>query len=434
MNTYDTVDVFGVRSTLIKTYLEREAVDKKFLSALESGNEVIVYGASKQGKTSLILRHLQEDQYIKVECSPQTVPVDVYKSVLRQIGVTFIESESTDSGSEQSLNHGGSFRVKVPFLGEADMRLDESSSSSATEGRVESHIEYNLALAQDVSELLRANNFDKFIVLENFHYLSHEVQQALAYDLRIFQDQHYIFVVLGIWREANRLVQFNGDLLDRVTEVAVEPWEISDFEKVIEIGEKLLNVDFSEVRESLMSDSFDSIGVVQEICKHCCMLSDVTQTADSAVVITSNILGMAQEYKANEYGVRHIRNFESFVDVRVRVSVQSGKPSLAYPYFFIRLLLTHEFSEIQQGLSRTTLLNAIREIHHRPEDVRSSDLGKFLHNLTQHQISKGIQPPFVDYDRGGKVLKIIDSSLYFFLKNCNREEILDDLPNPIEDI
>ena len=85
-------------------------------------------------------------------------------------------------------------------------------------------------------------------------------------------------------------------------------------------------------------------------------------------------------------------------------------------------------------MTRGYLLEGIRNIHHRPDDVRSSDLGQFLHNLTQHQIGKGIQPPFVDYDRGGKVLKIIDSSLYFFLKHCNREEIAEDIPNPVEEI
>lgn len=124
----------------------------------------------------------------------------------------------------------------------------------------------------------------------------------------------------------------------------------------------------------------------------------------------------------------------SFVDVRVRKSAQSGKPSLAYPYYFVKLLLTQDFDDIQKGLTRGRLLEEIRKIHHRPEDVRSSDLGQFLHNLTQHQIAKRIQPPFVDYDRGGKVLKIIDSSLYFFLRHCDREEILADIPNPIEEI
>ena len=106
---------------------------------------------------------------------------------------------------------------------------------------------------------------------------------------------------------------------------------------------------------------------------------------------------------------------------------------MAFPYYFIRLLLTQDFEDIQKGLSRTTLLEEIRKIHHRPDDVRSGDLGQFLHNITQHQISKKIQPPFVDYDRAGKLMKIIDASLYFFLKHCDGEEILDDIPNPVEE-
>ena len=228
------------------------------------------------------------------------------------------------------------------------------------------------------------------------------------------------------------MVQFNGDLLDRVTEVPVEPWEQDDFLRVIEKGEKLLNVDFSTVKNQVVEESFNSVGVVQEICKLCCLEAGVTSTSPDTVHITNGHFEVSKRKKAEEYGVRHIRNFESFVDVRVRISAQSGKPSLAYPYYFIRLLLTHDFDEIHNGLSRSQLLEEIRKIHHRPNDVRSSDLGQFLHNITQHQITKRIQPPFVDYDRGGKTLKIIDSSLYFFLKHCDRAAILADIPNPVE--
>jgi hypothetical protein len=195
----------------------------------------------------------------------------------------------------------------------------------------------------------------------------------------------------------------------------------------------LLNVDFSVVKNQLIRDSFDSVGVVQEICKHCCQNAGVNSTAPNTVIISQENLDLALKTKAEEYGVRHVRNFEAFVDIARRTSNQSGKPSLAFPYYFIRLLLTQNFNNIEKGLSRAVLLEEIRKIHHRANDVRSGDLGKFLHNLTEHQIAKKIQPPFVDYDRGGKVLKIIDSSLYFFLKHCNRAEILDDIPNPIDD-
>jgi hypothetical protein len=431
---YKTTDVFGVRSTLIKSYTERETVDEKFKSALSSGNEIVIYGSSKQGKTSLLLKHLDLNNYVKVECSPQTTTIDIYKSVLRQLGITFIESETIESTCEKGFKVGGGFKVKVPFIGETGINPEMSNQSGNTREQNTTHVEYNLALAQDVSELLRARKFKKFIILENFHYLPNEIQETLAYDLRIFQDYGFIFIILGIWREANRLVQFNGDLLDRVTEVPVEPWDRDDFLKVIEKGEKLLNVDFSIVKDQVVEESFNSVGVVQEICKLCCLEAGLKSTSSDTVHITNQHFEVSKRKKAEDYGVRHIRNFESFADVRVRISAQSGKPSLAYPYYFIRLLLTHDFDEIHNGLSRSQLLEEIRKIHHRTSDVRSSDLGQFLHNITQHQIAKRIQPPFVDYDRGGKTLKIIDSSLYFFLKHCDRAAILVDIPNPVEGV
>src|SRR5690606_111208 len=124
---------------------------------------------------------------------------------------------------------------------------------------------------------------------------------------------------------------------------------------------------------------------------------------------------------------------ESFVDITRKTSNQSGKLSLAFPYYFIRLLLQTDFENIEAGLLRSRLLEDIRKMHHRPDDVRSGDLGAFLHNITQHQANKMINPPFVDYDRGGKIMKIIDSSLYFFLRHCDRKQILEDLPNPLSD-
>lgn len=430
---YRTSDVFGVRSLLIESYIERPSVDELFSSALSEKNQVIVYGSSKQGKTSLTLKHLSPEDYVKVECSPQTQTIDIYRSILRQSNITYFESNTQGISFEISSNVSSGVKVKVPFLGEANLGAGVADKELKTDTSKELYIEYNLELAQDVSELLKKKKINKFIVLENFHYLSLEVQERLAFDLRVFQDLGIIFIVLGIWREANRLIQFNGDLLDRVTEVPVEPWTDEDFKKVIEKGSKLLNVNFSRVTDALIKSTFDSVGVLQELCKQCCIAAGVTATCDSETFIEQTHLDTALRIKASEYGGRHIRNFESFVDITRKTSNQSGKPSLAFPYYFINLLLTTDLTNIENGLSRSSLLVGIRKIHHRPDDVRSGDLGAFLHNITQHQINKSIQPPFVDYDRGSKLLKIIDSSLYFFLRYCDREEVLADIPHPVTD-
>jgi hypothetical protein len=59
--------------------------------------------------------------------------------------------------------------------------------------------------------------------LENFHYLPESVQKCFAFDFRAFQELGVRFIILGVWRERNRLLQFNDDLLDGVQEIPVEP-------------------------------------------------------------------------------------------------------------------------------------------------------------------------------------------------------------------
>ena len=57
-------------------------------------------------------------------------------------------------------------------------------------------------------------------------------------------------------------------------------------------------------------------------------------------------------------------------------------------------------------------------------------MGYFLKNLVSSQISKGISPPVFDYDNSTNSIKIIDSTFYFFIKNCDREEVVENLSIP----
>ena len=288
-------------------------------------------------------------------------------------------------------------------------------------------VEYNLALAQDISELLISLEFSKRIILENFHYLQEDVQQQLAFDLRIFEDYDILFIILGIWRERNRLSQYNGDLVDRVIEIPVEPWKADDLKKIVNTGLPLLNVSFENVVDKIMSSCFDSVGVFQEICKESCYTAGVHETSETLIHIDHNNIDDAIKKKLEDYSSRHIRCLESFIE---QVAKSSNEVPLYIPYYFIKVLLNEPFDEINKGLKRKYLHEKIKEIHHRPDDVRASDMGYFLKTLVQNQLKKKISPPIFDYDLSTRSVKIIDSTFYFFLKNYNRQEILDELSIP----
>lgn len=423
-----TNQVYGVSNELIDTYIERTNVDELFLKGLEKNKHIVIYGASKQGKTSLTNKHLSEADYIKVNCSPNQTTLDLYNSVVRQLNIEILDAVEITNTVGGEVKVGLKAKIRIPFFGSGEAETEASASLDKETGRKYSVVEYNLALAQDLSELLRSIKFNKRIILENFHYLADEIQKQLSIDLRIFEDYNILFIILGIWREKNRLIQFNGDLVDRLIEVPVEPWEREDLHQIIEAGSPILNVDFNNVVDFLVDSCFDSVGVFQEICKESCYAAGVNQTSDKLIEITQQNVEAAIQKKMKDYSSRHIRCVESFIEQKAK---SSDEVPLYIPYYFIRILMNEDFSEITQGLKRKTIQEKIKELHHRPDSVRASDMGYFLKTLVSSQISKGISPPIFDFDYSTNTVKVIDSTFYFFLKNCDREEVVENLTVPI---
>jgi hypothetical protein len=103
------------------------------------------------------------------------------------------------------------------------------ASRTTTEATGSRFIEFDPASATDVVRVLEEGGFDRFIVLEDFHYLDPDVQRALASDLKTFFERSSIsFIIVGVWLEANRLVVYNGDLAGRITSIPADTWDADE--------------------------------------------------------------------------------------------------------------------------------------------------------------------------------------------------------------
>ncbi|HRO65958.1 MAG TPA: hypothetical protein PL182_00185 [Pseudobdellovibrionaceae bacterium] len=430
-----TVDeVFGVSKSPVLSYIEREAVDGFFRDALRTDKQVIVYGSSKQGKTALVEKHAPYENNIVVRCTPSSGIGDIYRAILREHGIEIVTEKEKSNSSEASLSVGAKFKAMIPLFGGGEANTSGQIKGGSGEKNQIQTIEFNLELPQDISELLKKVGSSKLIILENFHYLNNDLQTRLSFDLRTFQELGIRFVVLGVWREKNRLAQFNGDLLDRMTEVPVEPWSREDFEKVISKGCTELNVSFSEaVKQKIIENAFDSIGVVQELLKLTCKRAGVVDTASQTITISDvNCVVSAINDKVEDYSARHLRALESIAEGRKANKPKGDYTPLYLPYYVVRCFLNFDFEDVLKGIRRERLEAAIKEIHHRPDEVRPSDMSNLLHNFAILQSEKSIVPPIFDYDQGSRTMRVVDSTFYFFLRNANRREIGESLINPLE--
>ncbi|WP_251477445.1 hypothetical protein [Stenotrophomonas lactitubi] len=426
--------VFGVSADPVLSYIVRDNIDGLFTAVLKEDKHVVVYGASKQGKTALVSRYLPYDQNVVVRLSPNTNVEDIYSSILRQSGVEIETGTVEEKTSETSATLGIKAKATIWFFGEGEANASGGLKAGDKSQKTSKTIPFNLALAQDIAELLKAVNFKKKIVLENFHYLAEEKQRQLSFDLRSFQEMGIIFVVLGVWRQKDKLRIYCPDLTDRVVDVAVEPWTEGEFRKVAAEGAKCLNIDFApEVIQRCIENSFGSVGVFQELLKHTCMAAGVSERTFLAQNIADVASAqMAVKEKADQYGATHQQALELISSGNVTHSKEKEKTPLHLPYYLVCAILEMGYAGLEHGISRSDITDKMKQHHHRKDDVRASDMSNLLHNLSTLQHKKGINPPLIDYDIGKRQLYAIDSTFFFFLRNCDLGLVKDELPSPID--
>lgn len=418
-----TQRVFGISNAYLDSYIDRPDVDELFKDGMNSDKHIIVYGSSKQGKSSLIRQHVLDDKKITVDCTPRTTLVDIYKSILRQLHVELEETKTSESRNEVSANGGAKFKLKIPFFGEGEANANVGAKNQNGVSIQFKNIEINLALAQDVSEVIKECSFKGRIIIENFHYLPLEIQKELSFELRTFEDNNILFVILGIWRERNRLTQYNGDLIDRLIEIPVEPWTTDDFLKVIQEGEPILNVSFHLLYDKITEIANGSIGVLQELCKHTCLKANVRKTNfGETVVLEDKHLNEAISVKVGDYSSRHMRCLEEFIS--------GDDTKLNLPFYFIQAVLEADLELYSSGISKSLLEKSINSKQENSVRIRTTDFNRFFNRLVEYQTRKEISPPLFDFDKGSQSLKIIDSTFIFFIKHNDRDALMSCFTKP----
>lgn len=427
-------EVFGVSAKLILSYVERDEVDTRFRDALSSDKEVIVYGSSKQGKTALVSKYLPYDKNLLVSLTPKTTVLDIYQTILSSAGIRITTGGTEKRSTETSVGVSAKVKALIPLFasGEAGARGEARSGSGAEQMFEE--VPINLELPQHVADLLKKVSSKKWIILENFHYLNDDIQKQFAFDLRAFQELGVRFVILGVWREKNRMAQFNGDLLDRVVEIPVEPWVESDFRRVAAKGGDHLAISFSgDILEAAIRASFSSIGVFQELLKGICLETRIQETRPSRIDIhCMENLRRTITAKAGDYAARHQRALEAIAAGHTTGGAKGDLPPLFLPYYLVRVVLEGGYEGIANGMRRSDIHDRIRAIHHRGDDVRASDMSNLLAGLANLQSVKSISPPIIDYDSQNRLLQVVDSTFYFFIKNSDTTEILQSIQNPLD--
>lgn len=417
---HKTSDIYGINRELPLNYVARNNVDNLFVGSLTRDKHIVIYGSSKQGKTSLRKHCLQESDYIVIHCSNRWSLSDLHTAILKRAGYEITQSTArTTSGRNKIL---AVLKFGIPGFG-SDVSMEDERSSAETVTK--SHLELD---SEDVNEIISAlNNFRRYIVLEDFHYLTVETQKDFAVALKAFHEQSKLcFIIVGVWLEEGRLTVYNGDLTGRVIGINADKWQRDELEEVISAGEAMLNIDFSpKFKKAVLDGCVEAVYILQEACYQACIKSNIFQTQLSFSEIGSdiNVDDLIREVVNQQTG-----RYNSFI-TQFTAGFQDTTLQM-YKWLLFPVIIASR-DQLEEGLSYRTMRELLREHHPEGKGLNLGNLTQALKSVASLQVKKDIKPIVLDYDETNLRLNVVDRAFLIWIVNQDRNELLElaELPN-----
>jgi hypothetical protein len=258
----------------------------------------------------------------------------------------------------------------------------------------------------------------KRLVLEDFHYLSEEVQRQFAFMLKAMGEYGLFAVIVGVWPRDHLLTYFNGDLDGRVEDIHLR-WSDSELLLVLAQGSRALNIRIStQIEQQMLRDAYGSIGLLQRLAEQLCIGSRVREThprmQPRAVSGGSTYLESRSAVAAQMQG-----RYQTFADNFVRGMRRLAEGLEVYRYI-LQASTEASDDELIAGIDSAHLLQRVSD-HQGGESIRASDLTQALERIDKLQLKIGVNPLVLTYNRSDRKLFLADRSFMFYRAHGNQQ-------------
>jgi len=344
-------EVFGISNSIpTYTYVDRLGLDGRFAYLLAADRHIVIYGASKQGKTSLRRKVLPESQSVIVPCKPDHSLEDLYAEVRLQLGVG--ETTQVKKGTTGSVKASGDIKSKagIPMIAEGQV-------GGSLEGKLDRVTETTSRPPSDANSLTTLSQVirdsRRRLIIEDFHYLSEEQRQRLAFDLKALWDLGVFVIIIGVWAEQNLLTMHNNDLSGRVEEIDVQ-WSDADLDAVLTKGEVALNMIFDDpIKREVIRDAAGNVGLLQRYAERICFNRGILET-EFAVRTVDDIAVVA--HARDEICRSQENRYHTFIELIGKGFKDPERTKLKMYHHLVRVCFQATDSELLAGIDRQVLL------------------------------------------------------------------------------
>ncbi|HEI8514169.1 TPA: hypothetical protein SLE25_002593 [Morganella morganii] len=403
--------VFKTSRDLPENYVIRKDIDDKFIEALTQETHVVIYGSSKQGKTSLRKKNLLPGDYIDITCSNNWKLEDIHVAILKKIGYQVSTSSSRTLKGTAKVKLG----IKIPFISKGEINVNGDIAKTINK----KNIELDPEDVNDVISALEEIKFDKIIVIEDFHYLPEQTQIDFSVALKAFHESSKLcFIIVGVWLEEDKLTTFNGDLAGRIVSINADRWEQEDIYTLFKNSERLLNIKFNEkFKSDIIEKCHGSVFLVQQLCFQACELEQINNTQQECKIVGTDFL--VEEKIKKLINEQYSRYFKFLTDF----SGGFDQTSLELYKWILYTLITVEKHYLEIGIPEAAVRRMIQDKHPKKTEASPKKLRQALRKSVDLQVKISIKPIVFEFDSSSSRIKIVDRPFILWRSYQNQDDL-----------
>lgn len=280
MEKHLTRDVFTPTRPARIAFVERDSVNDKLVNSLTTpGKQIVVYGHSGTGKTTLLANKLTQlyEGNITTRCMKGLRFDQLILDAFDQLEPFYCSESYGALKTSSGVDLTATYRM---------LQAKISAQETLEVGERRARILPPQLTPQALGKLLGARK--ACWVLEDFHKIAADEKDKLSQLMKVFMDLSDEYpdlkiIALGAVDTARHVVDYDREMRNRVAEIHVTLMTEQEVLSIIEKGEKALNIEFSiAIKRVVARHSNGLASVCHHLCLNMCNAAGIVVTVEGA--------------------------------------------------------------------------------------------------------------------------------------------------------
>lgn len=376
---YKLSKVFTPNTVAKLAYIKRSVLEddlEKYIQ--EPGKQIVLYGHSGSGKTSLIRTKLKElnQKYIKTHCESTTTFNDLILQAFDELNRFYIAEKSTNE------THSISSASKAEYgVLSAKMTSSISESNETKSFRI-------------VPPQLTSQKLAKFLgeagciwIIEDFHKVAEFEKKRIADLIKVFIDSANDFpkvkiICIGAVGTARELLDLDNNLNNRIAQLQVPLLTNEEIAHLVDKGCRFMNIQMAyELKTKIIYYSNNLASIAHQICYDICFHYKIKKTQ----ILTKKLMVDSFKVAVNSFVRKNSDTFNKLFDKIV--SIEFGYRILKAFDKLEQETLTYE--EIRKGINYndSNRSNSLKNILERLGSSEFEELIRYDDNSNKYSMS-----------------------------------------------